>query len=113
MVATSVAPKEATSDVCSASPACERPANAVWGVIASRTVATGPVTIASNRKAATGKSGPGIGRTIIESLPKHHRIGEAGGPGTRMAAPMVQRNWRVLIADDDPAICTLIDTVLR
>lgn len=26
---------------------------------------------------------------------------------------MVQRNWRVLIADDDPAICTLIDTVLR
>ncbi len=24
-----------------------------------------------------------------------------------------QRNWRVLIADDDPAICTLIDTVLR
>ncbi|MHB8145906.1 MAG: response regulator [Vulcanimicrobiaceae bacterium] len=26
---------------------------------------------------------------------------------------MAQRNWRVLIADDDPAICTLIDTVLR
>lgn len=26
---------------------------------------------------------------------------------------MSQRNWRVLIADDDPAICTLIDTVLR
>jgi two-component system phosphate regulon response regulator PhoB len=26
---------------------------------------------------------------------------------------MHQRNWRVLIADDDPAICTLIDTVLR
>jgi DNA-binding response OmpR family regulator len=26
---------------------------------------------------------------------------------------MVQRNWRVLIADDDPAICSLIDTVLR
>ena len=25
----------------------------------------------------------------------------------------MQRNWRVLIADDDPAICTLIDTVLR
>ncbi|MBV8489476.1 MAG: response regulator [Candidatus Eremiobacteraeota bacterium] len=30
-----------------------------------------------------------------------------------MADEMVQRNWRVLIADDDPAICTLIDTVLR
>ena len=30
-----------------------------------------------------------------------------------MADTMVQRNWRVLIADDDPAICTLIDTVLR
>ncbi len=30
-----------------------------------------------------------------------------------MAEQMVQRNWRVLIADDDPAICTLIDTVLR
>ena len=28
-------------------------------------------------------------------------------------ALMPQRNWRVLIADDDPAICTLIDTVLR
>ena len=26
---------------------------------------------------------------------------------------MAQRNFRVLIADDDPAICTLIDTVLR
>lgn len=26
---------------------------------------------------------------------------------------MPQRNWRVLIADDDPAICTLIATVLR
>lgn len=25
----------------------------------------------------------------------------------------MQRNWRVLIADDDPAICTLIETVLR
>lgn len=24
-----------------------------------------------------------------------------------------QRSWRVLIADDDPAICTLIETVLR
>ena len=32
---------------------------------------------------------------------------------TRMAEEMIQRNWRVLIADDDPAICTLIDTVLR
>jgi CheY-like chemotaxis protein len=30
-----------------------------------------------------------------------------------MADEMMQRNWRVLIADDDPAICTLIDTVLR
>ncbi len=30
-----------------------------------------------------------------------------------MAEEMTQRNWRVLIADDDPAICTLIDTVLR
>lgn len=30
-----------------------------------------------------------------------------------MADEMSQRNWRVLIADDDPAICTLIDTVLR
>jgi CheY-like chemotaxis protein len=30
-----------------------------------------------------------------------------------MPDEMVQRNWRVLIADDDPAICTLIDTVLR
>jgi len=26
---------------------------------------------------------------------------------------MMQRTWRVLIADDDPAICTLIETVLR
>ncbi len=26
---------------------------------------------------------------------------------------MAEGNWRVLIADDDPAICTLIDTVLR
>ncbi len=26
---------------------------------------------------------------------------------------MTQRTWRVLIADDDPAICTLIDTVLK
>jgi len=26
---------------------------------------------------------------------------------------MSQKSWRVLIADDDPAICTLIDTVLR
>jgi two-component system phosphate regulon response regulator PhoB len=26
---------------------------------------------------------------------------------------MTQRTWRVLIADDDPAICTLIETVLR
>ncbi len=26
---------------------------------------------------------------------------------------MTQPNWRVLIADDDPAICTLIDTVLK
>jgi len=24
-----------------------------------------------------------------------------------------QQHWRVLIADDDPAVCTLIDTVLR
>lgn len=31
-----------------------------------------------------------------------------------MSEPVMnQRNWRVLIADDDPAICTLIDTVLR
>ena len=30
-----------------------------------------------------------------------------------MAGQMSQSNWRVLIADDDPAICTLIDTVLR
>lgn len=30
-----------------------------------------------------------------------------------MAIDMTQRSWRVLIADDDPAICTLIDTVLR
>lgn len=30
-----------------------------------------------------------------------------------MPEDMVQRNFRVLIADDDPAICTLIDTVLR
>ncbi len=30
-----------------------------------------------------------------------------------MAFEMSQTNWRVLIADDDPAICTLIDTVLR
>lgn len=26
---------------------------------------------------------------------------------------MTQRTWRVLIADDDPAICTLINTVLK
>jgi two-component system, OmpR family, phosphate regulon response regulator PhoB len=26
---------------------------------------------------------------------------------------MMPRTWRVLIADDDPAICTLIETVLR
>lgn len=26
---------------------------------------------------------------------------------------MTQQVWRVLIADDDPAICTLIDTVLK
>lgn len=26
---------------------------------------------------------------------------------------MNQQHWRVLIADDDPAVCTLIDTVLR
>lgn len=26
---------------------------------------------------------------------------------------MAQRTWRVLIADDDPAICSLIETVLR
>ena len=26
---------------------------------------------------------------------------------------MIRNHWRVLIADDDPAICTLIDTVLR
>ncbi len=26
---------------------------------------------------------------------------------------MEQRRWKVLIADDDPAICMLIDTVLR
>jgi CheY-like chemotaxis protein len=26
---------------------------------------------------------------------------------------MTQRTWRVLIADDDPAICTLIETVLK
>lgn len=26
---------------------------------------------------------------------------------------MTQRTWRVLVADDDPAICTLIETVLR
>ncbi|MDQ2865007.1 MAG: response regulator [Candidatus Eremiobacteraeota bacterium] len=26
---------------------------------------------------------------------------------------MSQRNWRVLIADDDPAVCNLIGTVLR
>jgi CheY-like chemotaxis protein len=38
---------------------------------------------------------------------------EAEGLTARMADGMVQRNWRVLIADDDPAICTLIDTVLR
>ena len=30
-----------------------------------------------------------------------------------MSEEMQQRNWRVLIADDDPAICTLVDTVLR
>ncbi|MDH2909740.1 MAG: response regulator [Candidatus Eremiobacteraeota bacterium] len=30
-----------------------------------------------------------------------------------MSENMPQRNWRVLIADDDPAICTLVDTVLR
>jgi two-component system, OmpR family, phosphate regulon response regulator PhoB len=30
-----------------------------------------------------------------------------------MEGAMAQRNWRVLIADDDPAICALIDTVLR
>lgn len=29
-----------------------------------------------------------------------------------MVRPMGERNWRVLIADDDPAICALIDTVL-
>lgn len=26
---------------------------------------------------------------------------------------MIQRTWRVLVADDDPAICSLIDTVLK
>lgn len=26
---------------------------------------------------------------------------------------MLQRTWRVLVADDDPAICSLIDTVLK
>lgn len=31
----------------------------------------------------------------------------------REANEMVQRNWRVLIADDDPDICTLIGSVLR
>jgi len=30
-----------------------------------------------------------------------------------MPDAMVQRNWRVLIADDDLSICTLIETVLR
>ena len=30
-----------------------------------------------------------------------------------MSEDMPQRNWRVLIADDDAAICTLVDTVLR
>ena len=40
-------------------------------------------------------------------------VGEAQKRLERMADEMVQRNWRVLIADDDPAICTLIDTVLR
>jgi len=33
--------------------------------------------------------------------------------GANGSCDMAQRTWRVLIADDDPAICTLIETVLR
>ena len=36
-------------------------------------------------------------------------MGTSEGKGGRV----IRNNWRVLIADDDPAICTLIDTVLR
>src|SRR5579862_4234219 len=112
-VATAVAPREATSDTRSAlRPAASKLAAASFGGIAQRTAAVGATTTASKRNAAIGKSGPGNGRLIRESLPKHHQVGEAGGLRTRMAEEM-QRNWRVLIADDDPAICTLIDTVLR
>jgi DNA-binding response OmpR family regulator len=45
-----------------------------------------------------------------------YSINSYPGGGTtifEMPDEMNQRNWRVLIADDDPAICTLIDTVLR
>jgi CheY-like chemotaxis protein len=31
----------------------------------------------------------------------------------RKARRMLGRNWRVLIADDDPDVCTLIDSILR
>jgi two-component system, OmpR family, phosphate regulon response regulator PhoB len=31
----------------------------------------------------------------------------------RKAGQVLGRNWRVLIADDDPDVCTLIDSILR
>ena len=30
-----------------------------------------------------------------------------------MEAAVTSRNWRVLVADDDPAICTLVETILK
>src|SRR5215472_3730949 len=73
----------------------------------------GETTMATRSRAAMGKSGPGNERAMIRSLPNHHSATEAGGLSTRKPGEMAQRSWRVLIADDDPAICTLIDTVLR
>jgi two-component system, OmpR family, response regulator CpxR len=31
----------------------------------------------------------------------------------RKAGEVLERNWRVLIADDDPDVCALIDSILR
>lgn len=59
------------------------------------------------------KDGTAAGRFHTVTLPNKQLAARRARARGEWTSGMTQRTWRVLIADDDPAICTLIETVLR
>jgi CheY-like chemotaxis protein len=99
------ATKDTRSALCAAG--CANASTTALGGTAASIAIAGPIITRTSTAAAAQN------HFIQKTLPKPRSRARRRTPLREKTSDMTQRTWRVLIADDDPAICTLIETVLR